>query len=558
MAAASDIFLEYRLASVLLCLVWTIGREQPLTAKYTFPLDTLPEHRRILNAVANILVRNSEAVAVTAVTANPSLNGNILQIYITQQSSSSRIATHNAQRDSILEQKAEAGQSRWAEIKTSPWSYARKRFVSFFNPYFLFCDIHSRDDLLPLQDHLATLKQYLFDQSRNQEDSDAYDKQFESCSVYLISTCYPNVLRRFTSSLSRKLLSLLSAIKVPDLEARLEHGLFPEPLPQKANNVHLCRVIYSARSANPPYDFDAMVQEWRDKDDPEQSTPREASVLFATLSKTFEMVKSGAEDVSMLPILYTKATVVDVHYLILLILHKYREALHLFDNGLKKGNPENSRDLRVYSILLWRLARSSVLRSHLIFLRENMLISRDLRSASVSKDSGGSDEDGGETEIQEEMAAMENHQSHREDPALLIQRWILLLVSHLQSLHILSSLAASSASPGEIDLQLLCVKHSKFKKPQDWTAVLKRALTVKEGPLVHRYDALRNRILSEIRRVRQGRPGIFAAFKDQDIISEVGQVHAEAALVAAIESALVPGFDVSVRLSLSCSSLFII
>jgi hypothetical protein len=249
---------------------------------------------------------------------------------------------------------------------------------------------------------------------------------------------------------------------------------------------------------------------------------------------------SGIEDISKFPDLYTKETVVEFHYLLLFVLIHYRDEVELFEGYLKKGeiSAEIGQKLNVYSMLLWRLARSSVLRSHLIFLRENGLISFDqwfkIKKASGGNKNldGGGEGDDGEGGITEEMVAMESQSSHKEDVALLMQRWMLLLTSHLQSLHILSSFAAASSHP--VDMQLLSVKHSNFEGPQDWTAVLKRTLNVTQGSLD--YNEIESRLLAGIKEVPDGRPLIFASFEGKTIVSASGQVHCEAGLVAAISS----------------------
>ena len=453
-------------------------------------------------------------------------------------------------------------------------------------------------EILSLSDHLATVEEYLnkyqltsndrsgenLKDPKGEKRSAKLDRegQFDRFSTYLVSTCYPKIRKRLLSKLSTNLLTLLSKITGPQLERCLENKAFQEPVLSKKSNVELCRFIYALQSS---YDFRTMVENLKDNHYPrQQSEPRttqKASNFFTNVYQTFELVMAG-KNPSDLPILYTRETFVDFHYLLLLVLDKYRNAILQFYDGTNNGGPNDGhrRDLKVYSLVLWRLAHSSILRCHLICLRTHGLLSQGSRveRGNEAKAGGGDeaigggkesdlnsdDEVGGQAEesdlgsddgVKDEMAAMQSHQDHKDDPALMIQRWICLIVSHLQSLNILSSFAASS--PRGIRIQHIVAARSELTVPQDWTAVLKRAVAAIGGTLLSRLDELEDTILEKINQNQVRRTGIFSYFKGKEITSGGGQIHcaAAAALVAVIHASLGEQHGVDVRPDLSSSSL---
>jgi len=436
--------------------------------------------------------------------------------------------------------------------------------------------------MLPLSDHLATVEEYLnkyqlASNHRSGENStDPKGKtsakldregQFDRFSTYLVSTCYPKVRKRLLSKLSTNLFALLSNITGPQLERCLENKSFPEPVLSKKSNVELCRFMYALKSH---YDFGAMVQKLKDNDYPHQQS--EPSTFFTKVYETFELVKAGGNP-SNLPVLYTDEFFVDFHYLALFALGKYRDAILQFYDGTKNGGPTDIHrgDLKVYSFLLWRLAHSSILRCHLIFLRTHGLLRR-VEHGNESKAGGGNKDIGGkESDLNSDDGSKGNvvggkegnlnrhngHQDHEDedDPALMIQRWMCLIVSHLHSLNILSSFAASS--PRQIHIQYSSATRSPLKVPQDWTAVLRRAVFAIGGTLVNRLDQLEDTILEKINNNQTRRTGTFSYFKGKEITSGGGQVHcvAAAAVIAVIYESLGKEHGIDVRPDLSSFSL---
>jgi hypothetical protein len=88
LAEKDEVLLEYRLTSMLLALVATIVGEDSEhdTSKYDPPLERSSSHRT-LNALANILVRNTEVVAVTATaisSAHDNPRANTLEVFAVQ------------------------------------------------------------------------------------------------------------------------------------------------------------------------------------------------------------------------------------------------------------------------------------------------------------------------------------------------------------------------------------------------------------------------------------------------------------------------------------------
>jgi hypothetical protein len=445
-------------------------------------------------------------------------------------------------------------------------------------------DTRFRSALLPLSDHLATLVEYLnhyqseiqggnADQSGGNSadgmdsENSKWDKAAdleEHFGTYLISTCYPKIHRRLLHPLSIKLISIFSSIERQRLTDILDEVSFPISMRSKSSNLLLCRVIHSALDT---HDLRGMIRESKGGD-------QEHSAFFQSVTETYELFQKGTNESSQFPLLYRKDTFEDFHYFVLLALTKYRSAISTFYDKIKAGclNTTDRLDLTVYSFLLWRLAHSSILCQHLIFLRAtslipqdavfNHLVPKDSSQNSISGDGSesdvsegyvseeyvsdgdvsdgyireGSEESSEETGLQEEMDTLEYHSGHRKDPTLMIQRWMCLLVSHLQSLHILSSFAASR--PGEICVQHVAVKRATHKTPQDWTAVLKRALphSLPEGDTG--FSEMAKIILGQINKVNAtpGRHGIFSYFKGEFIIRLAGHVHCEAALAAVLHS----------------------
>jgi hypothetical protein len=527
-------------------------------------------------------------------------------------------------------------------------------------------DTRFRSALLPLSDHLATLVEYLnhyqseiqggnADQSggKSADGMDSENSKWDKAAdleehfgTYLISTCYPKIHRRLLHPLSIKLISIFSSIERQRLTDILDEVSFPISMRSKSSNLLLCRVIHSALDT---HDLRGMIRELKGGD-------QEHSAFFQSVTETYELFQKGTNESSQFPLLYRKDTFEDFHYFVLLALTKYRSAISTFYDKIKAGclNTTDRLDLTVYSFLLWRLAHSSILCQHLIFLRATSLIPQDavfnhlvpeqpplkpqdivvnrpspkyamfphlalehevndreelslegdegedlslegdegqdlslggyegedlsFRGAEVNEGEdlsfrgdevnegedlsldqaieGGSviieggrdaieglgghetgeDESSEETGLKEEMDTLEYHSGHRKDPTLMIQRWMCLLVSHLQSLHILSSFAASR--PGEIRVQHVAVKRATHKTPQDWTAVLKRALphSLPEGDTG--FSEMEKIILGQINKVNAtpGRHGIFSYFKGEFIIRLAGHIHCEAALAAVLHS----------------------
>jgi hypothetical protein len=86
LAKKNAVLLEYRLTSMLLALVATIAGDEHDTPKYDPPLERSSSHRT-LNALANILVRNTEIVAVTATAvhlAHDSAPAETLEVFAVQ------------------------------------------------------------------------------------------------------------------------------------------------------------------------------------------------------------------------------------------------------------------------------------------------------------------------------------------------------------------------------------------------------------------------------------------------------------------------------------------
>jgi hypothetical protein len=414
--------------------------------------------------------------------------------------------------------------------------------------------------MLPLPEHIATVVQYL-KEYQSGTDSSRGDL-FDDFSTYLLSTSYPKIRRRLCTRASKTFRHILSSITGPDLDKCIEKG-FPEPKLSQPSDVLLCEAVISASSTGRNKIKDIV----RDLRGGHYNTPtEEPSALFEEITAMFNAHSGTQPRPDSLPCLYTRFTCVDFHYLLLHTLHQFQEAIKAFSDGQPEGSHE---DLLSYSFLLWRLANSSALNSHLLFIqdllrdrlrggmrpraKDNKGDSNDDLGHSggdggmgprVKDNKGGSSDDLGHSggdggagencELDSEIEAIENDNQHKMEPGLMVQRWINLLVSHLQALRILSKF--SSLHPtAEIKIKQVAVKRTTFDTPQDWTAVLER--TVKGHALESQLPDLKSLILDGIQDVQeaQTRKGIYGYFDGINIISPGGQVHCEAGLAAYLD-----------------------
>jgi hypothetical protein len=135
-AEAPDIFLEYRLTSMLLSLIVAIRGDhgEQISSEYVPPLEKLQSpRRRALNALVNVLVRNTEAFAVTSDSADT------LEVLVMQEANDSMDSTSLDHSTMVPNSRwsdppgerpwlisVQRGVSRWAEIVASPSSFAAK------------------------------------------------------------------------------------------------------------------------------------------------------------------------------------------------------------------------------------------------------------------------------------------------------------------------------------------------------------------------------------------------------------------------------------------------
>jgi hypothetical protein len=375
--------------------------------------------------------------------------------------------------------------------------------------------------------------------------------QFERFSIYLISTCYRKTRRRLSKGLSKKLLYLLSSIKGPQLEKFMKTSNFtPSPA---AGNLRLCQVVFSEQKV---IDLQGKVQALKDKDsDPPSAKgtkameqelkndppPAKGTDLFQAISTAFTSHQQSSQQSSQQSNhpLYTEKTLVDFHYLLVIVLRQYENTINQFHN-MKDSRTEVQLNLNVYSQLLWSLSTSPILRTHLLFITQ--LMNQGLMrggmdpKAKDGEDTGGGSYDDDDDE-DAEMEAIEKCKHHKVDSGLMVQCWISLLVSPLQALKILSRF--SCLHHGEVEIRHVSVKSTRFDTLQDWTRVLERTLrdTVLATPL----DELERLIIEKIREVKASGPGckgIYHYFEGKNIVNVGGQVHCEAGLAAWLKSNL--------------------
>jgi hypothetical protein len=375
------------------------------------------------------------------------------------------------------------------------------------------------------------VEQYLKDYKLCDTRTDRMEK-FECFIRYLLSTCYPKIRRRLLNEFSKLLFQALESITGPRLEERIEDLSFPESTKSTTGDIRLCQVVCSAMDPA-KIDLESMVRD-RKRVDYEQASSLSGG-LFQAISTTFEAQAQRLNPPVVTPPLYTRQTFVDFHYLLLVALNGYKTAIQKIHNRTERKS-EECLELEIYTHLLWRLANSSILKTHLLFIQKLSLMpghifwggTKSEVEAGGNSDSSEDVEEGDEVEA--EMEAIKSHGNHQEDPGLMVQRWICLLVSHFQALKVLSTFS-SSHSP-EVQIKHVAVRATRFDTPQDWTAVLERARSSR--PLEKWPHEAESLILEKLKQVAKtpGRKGIYDYFQDKNIIRVGGQVHCEAGLVA--------------------------
>jgi hypothetical protein len=140
-----NVFLEYRLTSMLLALIAAINGPRDDPPQYEPPLERSQSSCRILNALANILVRNTEVVAISANANRPPDNiqqAETLAVFAVEEddeqeanelpSLSTSLRNFTMVRNTEWSSATVAegtwftnvkqGESKWAEIMANPWS----------------------------------------------------------------------------------------------------------------------------------------------------------------------------------------------------------------------------------------------------------------------------------------------------------------------------------------------------------------------------------------------------------------------------------------------------
>jgi hypothetical protein len=118
-------------------------------------------------------------------------------------------------------------------------------------------------------------------------------------------------------------------------------------------------------------DLESMVQD-RKRVDYEQASSLSGG-LFQAISTTFDAQAQRLNPPVVTPPLYARQTFVDFHYLLLVALNGYKTAIRKIHNSTERKS-EECLELEIYTHLLWRLANSSILKTHLSFMQKLSLI----------------------------------------------------------------------------------------------------------------------------------------------------------------------------------------
>jgi hypothetical protein len=275
---------------------------------------------------------------------------------------------------------------------------------------------------------------------------------------------------------------------------------------------------------------------------------------FASLRSAFSELdsfrNSGEKDNSQSPSLYTRATVVDFHYLLLTVLAGYRAGLRqLADNS----SPQSSDDYDgawLFTFLLWRIAHSSILREHLAFLHKAGLLSRladDVVSGTVDfgMEKGGAEADDVGEEAAEvtdqEMSFMLLHVEptnarQQPDMGLVVLRWIHLLVCHITALETLSLFFRREVlGDTKLNIQVVTLRPTPVEQTP-WKPVVQRALQSQAPFLYDRYDKIITILadcIQESQRNMEGRKPFH--YFTEEVMQVTGNVHCGAALACLVK-----------------------
>jgi hypothetical protein len=256
---------------------------------------------------------------------------------------------------------------------------------------------------------------------------------------------------------------------------------------------------------------------------------------------------------SKCPSLYTKDTAVEFHYLLVTVLAGYKAGLEVLGTQCDMGHggrtpyqPEDYDLTWMFTFLLWRIAHSSILRSHLTFLHaaELLILDDALRGGDrfdLETDNVEIETAGGGPEItDQEMSVIQFHAmstgKHQQPAGVVFLRWIHLLVSDLTALEILS-LFFSHGTPSHMKVHVHAVAlPPPLPDKALWKPVIERALHSQAPLLLRRYDEI---IATLVDYIKQGKENtdtfMFYHHFTEQVMAVTGSVHCEAALACLVK-----------------------
>jgi hypothetical protein len=255
---------------------------------------------------------------------------------------------------------------------------------------------------------------------------------------------------------------------------------------------------------------------------------------------------------------------VEFHYLLLTVLAGYRAGLELLGNEDNLGNasgtetyaPEDYDLAWIFTLLLWRIAHSSMLRDHLVFLHTAGLLSP---AAPGNSGMEADNLDGRvKTRQKSDKAAIWLHimmtrNHHLPGEGHMFLYWIHLLVSDLTALETLSHFFIS-----EIPNHMTVHIHPIALRPRApagkvfWKPVIERALQSQNSLHPH-YDAIVTTLIECINKDKESTEKyIYHRYFTDETMTVTGSVHCEAALACIMKypGACTSGMDIKYNVCL--------
>jgi hypothetical protein len=477
---------EFRTLIMLLTLVLSINNDGHATLPRSLPdyrgnLErNLPITCTALNAVAAILVRNFEHVAVVAhdprtdtTPMRPNLESegpDTLDILAMQDGGDDFNHHESMEIDTALRTMAnpdnkydrelpgycvlaQSGKSHWPSIHLNPWDCLNIIKLCFWplslsNFYLRHHDIWRNRTKDPLSNHAATVADYINDY-RNASHSQKTEF-FTSFTIYIVATCWKKMFRQINHWSSQGFITIL--LSVPS--KKLQHAFETDKVSFSEKDSILCSLL------------DEILVGLIMHSNPSASRGK-LSHLLAVCPRVSKL-KNGDSVIKC-----EQNVFFEFHHFIHAVLVAYYNVLLAFSEASKGGDINVAILKKVWNVayLLWRITYSRIFRLYLTALghvgalylpQENKT---HLYRVIVGTPQGGREvevEEGGEEE-EELRRLMDIRISHgnSSEITLVFLRWMQLQVSHFTAVNILSRLPRKLHSLKDVKISLIAVNQPR-------------------------------------------------------------------------------------------------